>query len=305
MNRPLRSVTRRGFLRGAALATLGLTVGNRLEGQQEEGSGVEAPSSPAARAKVVLARDPGVVNAQGSLDLTVFGRMLDQALCALEGVAQPEEAWKRFFGPRDRPGIKSNVYGYLRTPVEVEELLRKRVAACGLQEAGIPCTDREARTLLASCTALINVRPVRNHHWSGIGGCLKNHIMFVENPSSYHPDSCANLGAIWQLPILKDKTRLNILLALRPLFYGRGPHNFDPRHQWTYGGLFVSRDPVAIDALGAELLRLKRIEHFGEDRPVTPTKHIQVAETRYGLGVSDLKRIDLVKLGWKEGILFG
>jgi hypothetical protein len=127
--------------------------------------------------------------------------------------------------------------------------------------------------------------------------------MFAGNPSFYHPDSCADLGAIWNLPILKGKVRLNILLALTPLFYGRGPHNFDPRFQWNYCGIFVSRDPVAVDALGAELLRLKRIDHFGEDKAVTPTKHIQLAETKFGLGVSDMKRIDLVRLGWKEAIL--
>ena len=60
---------------------------------------------------------------------------------------------------------------------------------------------------------------------------------------------------------------------------------------------------MAVDALGAELLRLKRIDNVGEDKAVTPTKHIEMAELRHGLGVSDLKRIDLVRLGWKEKIL--
>jgi hypothetical protein len=60
-----------------------------------------------------------------------------------------------------------------------------------------------------------------------------------------------------------------------------------------------------VDALGAELLRLKRVSFFGEDRAVTPTKHIAVADTKHGLGVSDLSRIDLVRIGWEEQILFG
>jgi hypothetical protein len=38
---------------------------------------------------------------------------------------------------------------------------------------------------------------------------------------------------------------------------------------------------------------------------VTPTKHIAVADTKHGLGVSDLSRIDLVRIGWEEQILFG
>jgi hypothetical protein len=129
--------------------------------------------------------------------------------------------------------------------------------------------------------------------------------MFAETPSDYHADSCADLGSIWNLPIVKGKTRLNILLAINPLFYGRGPHNFDPRYQWNYCGIFVSRDPVAVDALGAELLRLKRISFFGEDKAVTPTKHIEVAELKHGLGVSDIGRIDVVHLGWKEEMLLG
>jgi hypothetical protein len=45
-------------------------------------------------------------------------------------------------------------------------------------------------------TALINVRPVRTHWWSGIGGCIKNYIMFTENPASYHPDACSSLAKV-------------------------------------------------------------------------------------------------------------
>jgi hypothetical protein len=292
MNRDSRTLNRRGFLQGSALAFLGASLG--LRGQA---------AKPGKRAKVVLIRDPKVLLPDGKVDVAVMARMLDEAICALLGTKTAEEAWKKLFNPKDKAGIKSNVYTYLRTPVEVEQLLKKRIAACGIPDSAIPVTDREARTLLADRTALVNVRPVRTHHWSGIGGCLKNPIMFVETPSDYHEDSCSPLGAIWLLPILKGKVRLNILLALRPLFYGRGPHAFDPRFQWNYAGLFMSTDPVAVDALGAELLRLKRIQHFGEDRPVTPTKHIQVADTKYGLGVSDLSRIDLIKLGSKEDLL--
>lgn len=295
------TVTRRGFLQQAALATTAATVGPRIL-QASEPAPVPKPDKD-SRAKVVLVRHQDVLDAKGAVNATIAAKMLDDAMCALFGTRTPEEAWKLCFGPQDKAGIKTNVYAYLRTPTVLEDLLKRRMVGTGLKADQIPVTDREARTLLADRTALLNVRPVRNHHWSGIGGCLKNHIMFVENPAFYHPDSCVDLGAVWNLPIVKGKTRLNILLALNPLFYGRGPHNFDPRHQWTYGGILVSKDPVALDTLGAELLRLKRIDHFGEDRPVTPTKHIQAAETKHGLGVSDLRRIDLVKLGWKDDIL--
>jgi hypothetical protein len=301
--------TRRRFLKEATLVATGVALAHtfvagdvRAGVTQTTGKG-PADASGKPRAKAVLIRNKNVITAAGTVDAVVAAGMIDEALCELLGAKKPEDAWKQLFHVSDHVGIKTNVYAYLPTPPELNELLKKRLVSCGFPGDTIPVTDREAHTLLADRTANLNIRPVRTHHWSGIGGCIKNHIMFVTNPSDYHADSCADLGSIWNLPILKGKTRLNVLLALNPLFYGRGPHNFDPRYQWNYCGMFVSTDPVAVDALGAELLRLKRIDHFGEDKAVTPTKHIEVAEKKHGLGVSDLGRIDLVRLGWKEGML--
>jgi hypothetical protein len=148
------------------------------------------------------------------------------------------------------------------------------------------------------------VRPVRTHHWSGVGTCLKNYIQFVPNPSGYHDEGCSPLGKIWTYPIVKGKTRLNILCALTPQFYGRGANFFDRRYVWPYKGLIVGTDPVAVDTVGAHLLQKKRIAFFGEDREldVSPV-HIVAADKTYHLGVSDLNRIQLVKLGWMEEAL--
>ncbi len=56
--------------------------------------------------------------------------------------------------------------------------------------------------------------------------------------------------------------------------------------------------------VGLEILRAKRTAHFGRERPfATRTHHVELADTRHGVGVSELKRIDLVKLGDKEGLL--
>jgi len=106
------------------------------------------------------------------------------------------------------------------------------------------------------------------------------------------------------LPIVKGKTRLNILSALTPQFYGRGANFFDKRYVWPYKGLIVGVDPVAVDAIGAHLLQAKRIAFFGEDRTLdVPPIHIMMADKTYHIGVSDLSRIQVVKLGWKEEVL--
>jgi len=263
--------------------------------------------------KVVLVRHPDALDRKGKPVPEVIQEMLDEAVKALVGTDDPLEAWAKIVKPDDLVGIKSNVWYFLPTPKEVVEAIRRRVAQVGVPKGRIKVDDRGARRTLARCTALINARPLRTHYWAGIGGCLKNYIPFVPNPARYHPDACADLGAIWKLPIVRGKTRLNVLVVLRPLFHGRGPHHFSERYLWDYRGILVSFDPVAADAVGVELLARIRRLHFGRETPLVTTagplpfresaKHVRIADVRYGIGVSDLKRIELLKVGWKEGIL--
>ena len=72
----------------------------------------------------------------------------------------------------------------------------------------------------------------------------------------------------------------------------------------AFESLIVSQDPVAADAVGLRIIQARRREVFGEDRPLQPTAHhIQLAETVHGLGIADMDRIDLVRLGWDAGAL--
>lgn len=287
-----RVVTRRDLLK-IAVGSVALSGMGIAEGQKGE-----------KRSKVVLVRHPDVLDKSGRINTKVLQEMLDQSVTALVGVDDPVEAWRKLVKPTDLVGIKTNVWAYLPTPREVEEAIQKRLIDAGVKPENIRINDRQAHTMLAPCTALINVRPVRTHWWSGIGGCIKNYIMFVTNPSDYHPDACSALGSIWHLPSVKGKTRLNILLALTPLFHGRGPHHYDPRYVWQYKGFFVSSDPVAVDTMGLKLIQAKRLQHFGKEIALeTPPKHIVVADEKYKLGVSDPKRIELIKLGWMEDAL--
>jgi hypothetical protein len=314
MTDPRDGITRRDFLRGAGpaavAAALGMSASSCRSGERGEPVRIAQRSPDAGKAdnsrtaRVVLVRDRAAVKADGSLDFQVVGKMLDQAVTELLGAEDVQSAWRELVKPDDLVGIKTNIWAGLRTPPQVEQMLGRRIAEAGVPGQNIRITDREARKKLADCTALINVRPARSHHWAGMGGCIKNYIVFHEAPWMHHRRSCESLASIWDLFDLKKKTRLNILLVLTPQFYGRGPHGFDPRFVWPYNGILVSSDPVAVDALGAELLRVKRLAYFeGEERPLTPTTHIAAAEQKYGLGVADLKRIQLVRLGWDEEML--
>jgi len=176
----------------------------------------------------------------------------------------------------------------------------------GVRKKNISVDDRGVRgnSVFQQATALINIRPMRTHHWSGLGTLLKNYIMFVSSPWMYHGNACEKLGAIWQKPRVKNKTRLNILVLFTPLFHGIGPHHFSRKHIWPYGGLIVSKDPVAADAVGARIMQAKRDEYFGRNKPISPRPlHIEAADTKFAIGNSHPDRIELLKLGWKENIL--
>jgi hypothetical protein len=128
--------------------------------------------------------------------------------------------------------------------------------------------------------------------------------MFGESQEDFHPDSCASLGSTFLLPQVKGKTRLNILCALTPQYHGRGPHYFSRRYVWNYKGLLVSRDPVAVDTIGLKLIMAKRRQELGPGQELPPVpKHIQIADTKYGLGTSDVNKIELIKLGWLDGVM--
>lgn len=293
-----RLITRRDFLRGGVATALAVTMGLPPE--------LKAQDDVKKKTRVVLIRDADAIDRKGRLNVRVIQQMLDKAITALLGKEDPVEAWRLLIRPSDIVGIKSNVWGPLPTPGEVEDALKRRIMDAGVPEVNIGIDDRGVlkNRIFLSSTALVNVRPLRTHHWAGVGGCIKNYIMFTLWPPFYHPDSCAELGAVWRLPLVKEKTRLNILLLLTPLFHGIGPHHFDPTYTWQYKGILIGTDPVSVDAVGLRILELKRLSYFGKEMPLKPpAKHIYIADIKYKLGTSNLREIELLKLGWEEGIL--
>lgn len=294
---PAKHFTRREFIKtGAFAAASTMLIGSKsfLTGK------------PDNKTRVILIRDKNVINDKNKINATILDKMLDDAVKLLFNSDDAMAAWKKVVRPQDIVGIKTNAWNYLPTPAELENAIKKRVMDAGVNEENISISDRGVlnNPVFRKATALINSRPMRTHYWSGVGTLLKNYIMFVERPSAYHNDSCADLATIWRLPVVKDKTRLNILVMLTPQFYSVGPHGYSPEYIWQYKGLIVSIDPVAADSIGLKIIEAKRKEFFKEDKPLNPpAKHIELADTRHHLGIADMKKIELIKTGWKENIL--
>lgn len=285
-------VTRRDFMRRSTYALLGTAVGFSLQ--------------PEKKSRVVLIRHKDALDQNSVIDEDRVQQMLDAAVSVLLGAKNVKEAFQKLVKPDEVVGIKSNVWSYLPTPRELEKAIEKRLMDGGVKKENIGIDDHTVRTnpIFQRATSLINVRPLRTHYLAGMSGCLKNYIMFAESQPAYHPNSCADLGALFNLPMVKGKTRLNILCALTPQFHGRGPHHFSRRYVWGYKGLFVGQDPVAVDAVALKLIMAKRRQVLGKAKALPPVpKHIEVADVKHGIGTSDLNKIELIKLGWQEDIL--
>jgi hypothetical protein len=290
-------VSRRDFMKGVGGALLGMAAG------------LPKPAlgrlAQAGTSRVVLVRNQDVVAGLNDYDGDLVQQMLDDAMVALFGLDSPSDCWASIIHPADVVGIKTNAWPFLPTPPEVEQTLLRGVLGAGVSEGNVAITDRGAQRndVFRRSTALINTRPMRTHAWAGVGSLIKNYIQF-DNPPDYHPDGCASLAKLWDLPSTKGKTRLNVLVMLTPQFHNIGPHHFDPIYTWPYGGLVVSTDPVAADAVGLRIIQQKRRLVFGEDRPLQPTAHhIALADTEYGLGNAAMDKIELVRLGWQDDSL--
>ena len=292
---PRRSISRRQFIKSASAAAIGTTL--LLSGQE--------PTAPAKSglSRVVLVRDLNVLDENGNPRYAVVEEMLDKGIVALTGKPDPQSAWKTIIRPNDIVGIKNNRWQYLRTTAEVENSIKKRIMEVGVKEADISVDDLGVlqNPIFQKATALINARPMRSHHWSGVGSLIKNYIMFIPEPITIHPDSCADLASIWDLPVVKGKTRLNVLVMFTPQFHSFGPHSFNPKYVWKYHGLLLGFDPVAVDATGLRIIEAIRRDYFADDRPLNPpAKHIALADSRHHLGTADPQKIELIKIGYDK-----
>ncbi|UCH84080.1 MAG: DUF362 domain-containing protein [Candidatus Latescibacterota bacterium] len=292
------ALTRREFLKATSSAALaGAVFMNTSETVHAE---------QAKKTRVILVRDKTALDTENKPNGKVLADMLDKAVTKLVDAKSPDDAWSQIIQPDDVVGIKTNVWGYLPTPEALNKTIGERCQTVGVKKENISARDRGLLDddVFVNATALINIRPARTHHWSGVGSLLKNYITFVREPWKYHDDSCADLAKLWELSVCKGKTRLNVLVVLTPLFHGVGPHHYNPEFTWAYKGLLVGFDPVAVDATGVRLLMARREVYFEEERPLDPpAKHVFLADTRHHMGTADPGKIELVKIGWQDDIL--
>jgi hypothetical protein len=321
--------TRRDFLKGSAVGTAGVMLGaTGCSALGKEGhEPVPNDALPEGKSKVVLIREK-----EGSDSDENVTDMLEQAMIELTGETDGATAWSKFIRPDDVVGVKINVMMTPTSP-KISQAITRGIMSAGVSEQKIIVWDRNhagrglegsqvrnekpgfdskslSRIVTDEATALVNVPGMKVHWLAGVAVALKNWIGAITKINvpdvgvayKIHGNSCAECASINAIPAIRDKCRLIVVDALEPLFHG-GPQ-VNPRYLWPYRGIIIGADPVAVDTVCMKIFEAKRREFKGADWPISPPpKHVFLAESKYRLGHANIDNIELVKLGWQEGVL--
>jgi len=159
--------------------------------------------------------------------------------------------------------------------------------------------SRVSKIVTRECDAIINLPLLKDHSIAGITCSLKNMFGAIHNPNKFHLNhGNPYIADVNRYPALHGKIRLHICDALEAQYNG-GP-SFMPHWRWTYNGLLVSRDPVALDYTGWQIIEAKRREAGlpalkEEDRE--PAYIATAADNEHKLGTNDPQRIIVKQIG--------
>jgi uncharacterized protein (DUF362 family) len=153
-----------------------------------------------------------------------------------------------------------------------------------------------SRIVAQQINTLICVPVLKDHNLAGASLGMKNFYGAIHNPNKYHDHNCDPYVAdVVSHRYIAPKWRLTVIDGTRAQ-YNAGPGTH-PGFAWPFGGLLVSTDFVAADAVAADLLEQQRqakgLKSLAEEG--RPPQHIATAGAR-GLGQADLTKINRIEV---------
>ena len=311
-------VDRRSFLQGIAAGAASAPLASL------------AAAEP-ARSRVIVAERDNFGTGSG-INRKAVKQAVDAMVKKLSGKGNVDEAWRTFVSPKETVAMKSNgqhrractspalVWAVCRGLVDAGVPQRKIIVldrnkedfqSCGLKpfedmpevrfltansawDAEIKVGSvktRLTRILTQEADAIINLPCLKHHVIAGVTIAMKNHMGSIPNPQDYHGnlDTIAELNS---LPPIRKKTRLALCDAIVGVL-DKGPQFRGPHCTWEAKSLLAATDVVALDAVGAEMVRKARMaKGVGPTKP-DPTHVAHAAEI--GLGTADLRKIDTIR----------
>jgi uncharacterized Fe-S center protein len=148
---------------------------------------------------------------------------------------------------------------------------------------------------LTEATAAINFSLIKDHGICGYTGCLKNMTHGCQILPHYFHNHHASpqIALLYAQDVVKSRVRLNITDGFKLMADG-GPLWRQPRYVFPHESVYVTTDPVAMDAIGLDLVVKARAEHKlpSLESLGRPAAYIQEAEN-LGLGIADRSKIQL------------
>jgi len=158
--------------------------------------------------------------------------------------------------------------------------------------------SRLSLTLTRHCDAVINLPMLKDHGITGVTLALKNFFGAIHNPNKYHSNAGEPyIADVYMLSPIREKVRLTICDAISAQYEG-GP-SYMPQWSWRYNGVIVSRDPVALDYTGWQIIERKRAEKGMKtlrEMSREPKYIATAADARHRLGTNAPSLIDLVEV---------
>ena len=327
-------LNRRAFIKQIAA---GLALGASAPLQRALGSTMPTtqqsqPSDATARPTVFLVRFKKanrLLRSQG-INRTLLREMIATGLCELAGTPSLARASKELFHPKDIIGFKfdKSVDHLFKTNQVLCEELFRLFLKLGFSPNQLMFIDakpadptlpaplkppfgwtepidfgsgRDSFSIaLEKITALVNVPVLRADAIGGINGCLKNITYgMLRHPARFYKNNLTPFIAdIYNLPLIKNKIRFHLLNSLKvPI---RTDILDTPDAIRQHESLLLGYDPVAVDAVGFEII--ERMRNEAGLPPLVRTddfpKHLILAARR-GIGKHHPDQIELRPL-WLE-----
>jgi uncharacterized protein (DUF362 family) len=227
-----RGRSRRNFLTQCLTGAVALGAGSSLCAPAQ-------PAAPAAKSRVIIARDPELRGSGSAPDTHRIEALLDRAMLALfagdrAAAATPENtiaAWRHVAGPGDTVSLKVNTLGGrgISTNIELVNAVCERLLEAGVKPANIVVWDRDSEEMERAGFRIV------------IGGdraqCYGTDRVAYEDDLSAWGSVGSRLSKILtrsssvliNLPVLKDHDGAGVTIALKNM-YGtiHNPNKYHP-----------------------------------------------------------------------------
>jgi uncharacterized protein (DUF362 family) len=221
-------LTRRGLLTGMLGAAAAATLG----GKRADGAAV-------SRVRIVRVESPKVWNGEAR-DPKVVAAMLERGMIAFTGQNRADDAWREYFKPGMRVGLKINLLGrpLVYTARELTEAVAAGVIGAGVKPADVIVWDRHADHFGPT-----DYKPGTGRLGERIQtGGRYDHTKLLQSSGGPCPldTTVAETDVTVNLPVLKDHGGAGVTLALKNIAFGCYSH-----HRQAHGG---NCDPYIAEA---------------------------------------------------------